>query len=165
MTLTYLSIDSVINRLNEVLGSGWSTSASTEFTPAGDAFIAKCELHLTATVDGVEKTAYGVGADKGKDLDKIAKTALAEAIKKAGHQLGIGLYLWDPEARKRAETKMKLAKSDSEATLKRAVFDLAKEKDADVSSAADVAKVFGVKPGELADKAVLTKILKGEGVL
>jgi len=166
-TLTYISIDATINRLNDVLGPNWSTYATTSVTELpNDAFLAVVELNLTATIDGVEKKAYGVGADKGKDVDKIAKTALAEALKKAGHQLGIALYLWDADGRKRAETRMKLDKNrDSEATLKRAVFDLAKAKNADVSTAADVAKVFGVKPGELSDKDVLVRILEGEGVL
>ena len=41
----------------------------------------------------------GVGADVSFDLDKAVKTALAEAIKKACHQYGIALELWEEERR------------------------------------------------------------------
>jgi hypothetical protein len=166
ITLTYIGIDATINRLNAVLGSNWSTSATTKFIPIDDgAFLAVCELELRATVDGVEKVAYGVGADKGKDSDKIAKTALAEAIKKAGHQYGIALYLWDPAARARAE-KLKALASGSEVALKREVVAIARERSGlDKPSAAEIAKVFGVKAGDLADKATLVKILTDEGLL
>lgn len=150
-----------------MLGPNWGiTRAQTELTPSGDGFVALSEIWLTAVVDGVTKDTYGVGADKGTDVDKIAKTALAEAIKKAGHQLGIALYLWDADGRARASRRMELDKNrDSEATLKRAVFGIAKEKDPSITTAAQVAKVFGVKPGELADKATLVRILEAEGVL
>jgi hypothetical protein len=166
ITLTYIGIDATINRLNAVLGSKWSTEASTNFIPLEDgAFLAVCELTLTATVDGAEKKAYGVGADKGKDADKIAKTALAEAIKKAGHQFGIALYLWDPAARVRAE-KLKELAGGSEVALKKEVFSIARERTGkDKPTAAEVAKVFGVKTGDLADKATLQKILTDEGLL
>jgi hypothetical protein len=166
LTLTYIDISATINRLNAVLGSNWSTSATTKFIPIDDgAFLAVCELELRARVDGNEKVAYGVGADKGKDSDKIAKTALAEAIKKAGHQLGIALYLWDPAARARAE-KLKALASGSEVALKREVVAIAKERTGkDKPTAAEIAAVFGVKAGDLADKATLQKILTDEGLL
>jgi hypothetical protein len=166
ITLTYIGIDATIKRLNEVLGSGWSTDAKTQFIPLDDGvFLAVCELNLTAVVDGKQKYAYGVGADKGKELDKIAKTALAEAIKKAGHQYGIALYLWDADARKRAE-KLKSLASGSEVALKKEVVAIAREKTGkDKPSAAEIAEVFGVNPGDLADKATLVKILTDEGLL
>lgn len=168
ITLTYIGIDATINRLNAVLGSWWSTEAKTQFTQVGgpdDGYLAVCELTLTATVDGTQKTAYGVGADKGKDCDKIAKTALAEAIKKAGHQFGIALYLWDPAARARAE-KLKNLAGGSEVALKREVVAIAKERTGkDKPTAAEIAEVFGVKAGDLSDKATLQKILTDEGLL
>lgn len=164
--LTYISIDGTINRLNSVLGAGWSTEAKTDFIPLDDgAFLAVCELTLFATVDGTDKRAYGVGADKGKDADKIAKTALAEAIKKAGHQLGIALYLWNAEARERAQKLKKLA-SGSAAALKGEVFAIARERTGlDKPTAAQVAACFDVKPGDLADTATLTSILTKEGLI
>ncbi|MEM2991059.1 MAG: Rad52/Rad22 family DNA repair protein [Halobacteria archaeon] len=51
----------------------------------------------------MDKVAVGVGADVDSDPDKAVKTALAEAIKKAGHQFGIALYLWDEKERQAVE--------------------------------------------------------------
>lgn len=101
------------------------------------------------------------------DPDMAMKTALAEAIKKAGHQLGIALYLWDETARERAEQRRALAKAtDSEATLKRAVFKLAQERlDRKPESAAEVASVFGVDVQAVTEKEGLLSILRAEGVL
>jgi hypothetical protein len=152
-----------------VLGAGWSIDRATtriEPTSSGQ-YMATVEIYLTAVVDGVPTTKFGVGAMVNKDPDMAIKTALAEAIKKAGHQLGIALYLWDADGRKRAERRMQLDKNrDSEATLKKAVFDLAKERLGNASpTGAQVAAAFGRKPGELADKAVLVEILESAGVL
>lgn len=163
--LTYLSIDATINRLNAVLGAGWSTEAKTSVTPLDGTFLAVCELTLKGTIDGTEKSAYGVGADKAGDVDKAAKTALAEALKKAGHQLGIGLYLWDADSRGAIEKKQKLAGA-STATLKQEVFKIAKSRIAkDSPTAKDIAELFGVAPGDLADDAKLRGILEAEGLL
>lgn len=164
--LTYLSIDSVINRLNEVLGVGWGTDADTRVTVIDGGYLAVCELTLKAVIDGSEKTAYGVGADTSKnDPDKAAKTALAEAIKKAGHSLGIGLYLWDADARGAIEKKQKL-QGASTTQLKQEVFKLAKERlPMDSPTAKDIAGLFGVEPGDLADDAELRGILQAEGLL
>lgn len=99
--LDYISVDATIRRLNEVLGASWSTSdLSTSLIPldggtSGGKFIATVALTLTA----LGKQAVGVGADVATDPDKAVKTALAEALKKAGHQFGIGLYLWQEEER------------------------------------------------------------------
>lgn len=166
ITLTYIGIDATIRRLNDVLGSDWSTAASTQFIDQGEGkYLAVCELTLTATVDGTQKSAYGVGADSGKDCDKIAKTALAEALKKAAHQFGVALYLWDPAGRKRAERAKSLA-SGSEAALKKEVFAIARERTGkDKPTAAEVAACFDVKAGDLSDKDTLTEILTKEGVL
>jgi len=163
--LTYISIDATINRLNSVLGSTWSTEAETSLTPLGETYLAKCELTLFATIDDERKSAYGVGAMVNKDPDMAAKTALAEAIKKAGHQLGIGLYLWDAEARDRVTKKSKLAGA-SAAALKQEVFKLAVAKTGkERPSAKDIAAVFGKTATDLADETTLIEILKGEGLL
>ncbi len=175
--LTYISIDATINRLNAVLGPNWSTSAATTLLPmpvydddgavTGSTNQAVCELTLTAVIDGTEKHAYGVGAMVNRDPDMATKTALAEAIKKAGHQLGIGLYLWNDEARERVTKKRKLA-TGSFAALKQAVFELAIEqtgKPKEALKAKDIAAWFGVTPGDLADEDVLKGILKKEGLL
>jgi hypothetical protein len=164
-TLTYISIDATINRLNEVLGPAWNTDATTTVEFVHGQYLAVCELKLMAQVDEIVKQAYGVGADKAPDPDKAAKTALAEAIKKAGHQLGIGLYLWDEDGRGRAENKMRLARA-STAALKSEVFSIAKEKLAKSNpSAAEIGELFGVAPGDLADEGTLRSILTKEGAL
>ena len=163
--LTYVSIDATINRLNEVLGPNWSTAAHTDVQFEGGKARAVTQLTLTATIDGVQKQAYGVGAMVNPDPDMAAKTALAEAIKKAGHQLGIGLYLWDEEARERTERRMKLANA-SDGQLKAAVYKLAIEKlGKPKPSQAEVAKLFDVKAGDLADGEVNRQILEREGLL
>lgn len=161
-TLTYLSIDATIRRLNEVLGPGWSTNATTDVQLLDNGkYLAVTQLTLSATIDGTSKGAYGVGAMVNGDPDMAAKTALAEAIKKAGHQLGIGLYLWDADSRERIERLRKI-EGMSEAALKTAVYKLAKEKlDKADPTAKDIAAHFGVKPGELTDGATLREILIG----
>lgn len=163
--LTYLSIDSVINRLNEVLGAGWSTEASTDLTVLDGQYLAKCELTLTADLDGTARKAYGVGAMVNRDPDMAAKTALAEAIKKAGHSLGVGLYLWDADTRAAIEKKQALTGA-STAALKNEVFKIAKSRLAqDKPSAKDIAELFAVQPGDLADDGKLREILVAEGLL
>lgn len=166
ITLTYIGIDATIRRLNEVLGSDWSTRGTSTLTDLGEGkFLATVELYLDATVDGKQKSAFGVGADSGKDVDKALKTALAEALKKAAHQYGVALYLWDPAGRKRAERAKSLA-SGSEAALKKEVFAIARERTGkDKPTAAEVAACFDVKAGDLSDKDTLTEILTKEGVL
>ena len=114
MQLTYISIDATLNRLNEVLGPNWSTRAHTDLRETTDrdgrtTYMAVCELHLEATIDGVVKTAYGVGAMVNPDVDMAAKSALAEATRKAGNVLGIGLSLWNKDKRESIERKMTLA--------------------------------------------------------
>ena len=107
----------------------------------------------------------GVGADVSFDPDKAVKTAQAEAFKKAAHQFGVALELWDEDHRANLEVQRRLA-SGSEAALKREVFRIAKERlDVDKPTAAQVAKLFGKKAGELADVEVLRAILTDEGLL
>lgn len=171
-----MAIDATIKRLNDVLGTSWSTDAKTTVervvTVVTDDngtreimnYFAFTELNLRATIDGTPKQAYGVGAMVNRDPDMAAKTALAEAIKKAGHQLGIALYLWDAETRAEIERKQKVG--TSVAAMKREVMAIAEKKlGKKPDKAADVAKVFNVKVGDLTDADVLRKILEAEGVL
>ncbi len=168
--LTYISIDQTIKRLNDVLGPGWDTRAISTITPeagrnGGTTYLAVCELHMDANVDGTTKTAYGVGAMKNPDPDMALKSALAEAIKKAGHQLGIGLHLWDKDTRERIERKMDLAKA-SDAKLKAAVYQIARDRlDKTKPTAAEVAKLFGKTTQEMVEPDVNREILKAEGLL
>jgi hypothetical protein len=130
-------------------------------------------VHLVeggAVVDGHltigDKTAYGVGAMKNSDIDMAVKSANSEAMKNAAKNgFGVGLELWDEEYRKTLDTRRQLA-SGSEAALKRAVMQLAREKTGlDRPGPKQVAEVFGRKTGELADADVLRSILEDEGLL
>lgn len=109
---TYIAIEKVINRFNSVLGAAWSLNVrSTDFAlipgqtygarnPKQAAY-AIVTVDITVHIGDLIITRSGVGGDNGAfdDADKLIKTALAEAIKKAGHQFGVGLYLWDEEER------------------------------------------------------------------
>ena len=166
-TLTYVDISATINRVNEVLGVNWSVVAptQTQLMPMDSGYLAKTELFVRAEIDGVEKTLYGVGAMVNRDPDMAMKTALAEAIKKAFHQAGVALYLWDPVARERVTKKSALANA-TPAKLKQEVMRLAKERlEKDKPTAKEVAGVFGVTAADLAEDSTIRQILEGEGLL
>lgn len=108
----YIPIEKHIARWNEVCGSSMSLEVKhQEFAPLpGMSFgtrnpkpaaYALVTVAITAELDGKVTTREGVGGDYGAadDVDKLVKTALAEAIKKAGNEFGIGLELWDEEER------------------------------------------------------------------
>lgn len=101
--LDYISIDATIRRLNDVLDLGWSFEIdTTQLLPMeGGKYLALVQgkILIPPTEGTSGKVASGVGSDIASDPDKAIKTALAEAIKKAGHQLGIGLYLWEESER------------------------------------------------------------------
>ena len=114
-TLTYLGIEHVIGRLNEIFGASYSTEI-IESKIQGDWAIVT--VRITYVDDqGNIRWKDGIGADlwtyvdrDGRtqaDMDKALKTAYAEGIKKAGHQLGVGLYLWDDDVRKEVESEMR----------------------------------------------------------
>lgn len=125
--LCYLDITSILARLDEVCGPNWSLNTEPNFPkvdtiykdnkPDGDN---KYSVHAVTSVvisifDWIEENGTwrhvmlssrsGVGGDnisttdvpKSEQIDKILKTAHAEAIKKAAHQFGIGRYLWDEQ--------------------------------------------------------------------
>lgn len=168
--LTYVSIDQTIKRLNEVLGPNWSTRALSTLTPetgnnGRPTYLAVCELHMECKVDGEFKTAYGVGAMKNPDPDMALKSALAEAIKKAAHQLGVGLHLWDKDTRAKIEKKMDLAKA-SDAKLKAAVYQIARDRlDKTKPTMAEVAELFGRKTADMQEPETNRAILQEEGLL
>lgn len=169
--LDYVSIDGYINRLLDVLGMDYDftvTQSHVALLPeAAKTSSGKLQYlaQVTAQLRIGETTRAGVGADISFDPDKAVKTAQAEALKKAAHQYGIALELWDEEHRE----SLKLARSaagGSEAALKKAVFDLAKKKlEKTKPTVAEVAALFEVEPGELSDKATLQRILEDQGVI
>lgn len=162
-TLTYISIDATLNHVNAILGPNWhiAPTSSTQLMPLEDGkYLAKCELHVRADIDGVTKYLYGVGAMVNGDPDMAMKTALAEAIKKAFHQTGVGLYLWDNDRATAVLAKSKLH-SLSENDLKKAVIALAEKKAGQKQTTpAAIAKAVGLKTGDLADREALIRVLE-----
>lgn len=153
--LDYISIDSTIRRLNEVLGVEWSTAfvAPPTLTDTGNGFLAVVALELSA----LNKSAVGIGADKAPDPDKALKTALAEALKKAGHQFGVGLYLWDEGERQVVARDRKAAGGDLGA-LKAQVFEIALDGGAK-PTAEGVAEFLNVPVTDLQNIDALKSIL------
>ena len=166
-TLTYLSIDATLNRINEVLGAKWSIVPPTKTTilpTSGDAFGAMTEVYVEAEIDGVVKKLYGVGAMTNRDPDMAAKTALAEAIKKAFHQAGVGLYLWDEDAR--GKVNQAKAAAESPAARMRVMKSVAAESlGIENPSKEQVATVFGLSEADLDDDAKRVAALTERGLM
>lgn len=167
-TLTYVDISATINRVNEVLGASWSVmpASSTQLMPLESGnYVAKTELFIEAEIDGIRKVLYGVGGMTNRDPDMAMKTALAEALKKAFHQAGVALYLWDAAARDRVTKKSELARAPI-SKLKKEVKRIALERlGKDEATAKEVAGVFGLKAADLAEDDTIRKILADEGLL
>lgn len=166
--LHYIDIPQTINRFNTVLGpGGWSIErGNTEVRESGDGkYLATCEVYIV--VPGALK--YGVGAMENRDPDMAAKTALAEAIKKAGHQLGIGLQLWDERERDLVDVIQDgpvdlLQGDEGMATLKTAVQQLAAIEGVSLN-ATSIAAYFGVSTDDLQDASTLHGILAEAGLV
>lgn len=110
-SLMYIDIAHTIERLNQVFKTDYSTEIlDTQFVQ--DFVFVKARVSYIGE-DGKLYYKDGIGADKlmAADPDKSLKTAYAEAIKKAAHQLGVALYLWDEGERKEIEQEQKAAKS------------------------------------------------------
>lgn len=165
--LTYIAIDATINRVNAVLGANWSVvpPTSTTLLPITDSegsiskYIAKCELFIEAEIDGVKKTLYGFGAMVNADPDMAGKTALAEAIKKAWHQAGVALYLWDPEARDRIAKKSKVAAGGMRAKKKALKDIVVRETGVEKPSLTEIADFFNTPAGDMDDEPTLDLLL------
>lgn len=178
----YISIDAVQNRLDEVLGPNWDLrviSSELRMLPRSEKTYGQAEKTAFTGVVVVEITAYlgpatkpsaitvtraGTGADLADDPDKVIKTALANAVKKAANGFGVGRYLWDEEERAAIDAEVR-AKHDVPA-LKRKVMDKALgeglEFPGDATShekATAVALHYGVEVTDLASAATLNEIL------
>jgi hypothetical protein len=192
---TYLAIEKVVGRWNEVLGSQWDlfidkvnfsmmpglTYGGRNPKPAAHALV---QVRIEAQMDGRTVSRSGVGGDFGAadDTDKLVKTALAEAIKKASNEFGIGLYLWDEEERALIESAAQqgmtgvvvaassapppvvapvvpAVDSDALTELKNKVADVAVLHGIERTGPA-IASHFGIAVEQLQDTAILMAILE-----
>lgn len=162
-TLDYISIETTIERfLAEAPNYSWTGRVVTISQNEKGQFVAVVEGNLE--VEG--KTGFGVGAMVNPDPDMAVKSANSEAFKNAAKNgFGTALELWHEEHRESLKVA-RAAAGGSEASLKKAVFDLAKKNLGKTKpTVADVAELFGVEPGELSDKDMLEKILQDQGVI
>jgi hypothetical protein len=186
----YLSIDTMMNRLDEVLGPNWTLAVQTvscapvdpDWKTYGKAnktgFLASVTVRISALINGgpppIHTVRDGVGADFADDPDKAIKTALANAIKKAANGFGVGRYLWDAE--ERAAIDEAQAAGNDTRQLKKAVAALYRSTLADegegspaqlfdAMSPADkleqLSLYFKVPKEDLASAETLNKILEG----
>lgn len=116
----YVSIDGYINRLNDILADAWHWSVNDvvfrDGPPTGRGkpqYLAVVNGTLTISLD--EKTIQrdGIGAGLNFDPDTAVKTAQAEALKKACHQYGIALYLWNEDERNFVDIQQSAVTNDS----------------------------------------------------
>lgn len=164
--LDYVAIDGYLGRLLDTLGLRYSAvlhptrlellPESMKTSTGKMQYLAVISLDLKIG----ESSRPGVGADVSFDPDKAVKTALAEAMKKACHQYGIALELWDEKHRDSLATDRALAAGDV-TTLKAAVFAKFKEAnaDADEITPARIADYFNVAVADLNNPAALKQIL------
>ena len=134
----YVAIDGYINRLNEVLGHAWAWQINTwqinDAAPTKSGkpqYMAVVQGTLTIILSDIgvvsvgddDEDAFlttqkamisrdGIGANINFDPDTAVKSAQAEALKKACHQYGIALYLWDAAERDFVELQRQAAKND-----------------------------------------------------
>jgi len=138
----YVAIDGYINRLNEVLGHAWAWQINDyQFYPDAapptkngkPQYLAIVQGTLTIILSDIGVISVdnddddsepflttqkalisrdGIGAGVNFDPDTAVKTAQAEALKKACHQYGIALYLWDVAEREFVELQRQASKND-----------------------------------------------------
>lgn len=164
--MDYVAIDGYINRWIEVFGGAYSF----EFVGPVSLILLGEDMktgsgkrqylaQVTAAIRVGDTVRMGVGADVSFDPDKAVKTAQAEAFKKASHQFGVALELWDEEHRGQVATDRALAAGD-EQTLKSEVTRRAKEGLGKTRvTAAEIADYFNVTAADLKDVATLKRIL------
>jgi hypothetical protein len=134
----YVAIDGYINRLNDVLGHAWAWQINNwqinEATPTKTGkmqYMAVVQGTLTIILSDIgvvsvgedDEDAFlttqkamisrdGIGANINFDPDTAVKSAQAEALKKACHQYGIALYLWDSAERDYVELQRQASQND-----------------------------------------------------
>lgn len=174
--LDYISIDTVLNRLNEVLEFEWEFHGqSTHLSPTvvtvkgqeKDGYLAVVTGHLVVHTSEGPRWTFGVGAHRDVDPDMAIKSALAEAEKKAAQRRGVGLYLWDEDAREELkEQRQAIKRKQADPTkldldeLKLAVYEKAVEQGLEEHSAEGLAEWYSVDVGDLQDEATLLELLE-----
>lgn len=134
----YVAINDYINRLNDVLAHAWAWQINSwqihdaNPTKSGKPqYMAVVQGTLTIILSDIgvvsigddDEDAFlttqkamisrdGIGAHINFDPDTAVKSAQAEALKKACHQYGIALYLWDVAERDFVELQRRAAKDD-----------------------------------------------------
>ena len=104
VSLTYIPVSEVINRLNKVLGvDKWDFFVSSCERDAHDPEFITARVRICWNVDGSDSAVYkeAIGGQKIKrnkkgeivDLGDDFKGAVSDALKKAAQMLGVGLYL------------------------------------------------------------------------
>jgi len=162
-TLDYVAIETTIERfLEDAPEYSWDGRVVMVSQNDKGSYVAVVEGRLTA----LGKSGFGVGAMVNPDVDMAVKSANSEAFKNAAKNgFGVALELWSEEHREALKVA-RTAAGGSEAALKKSVFDLAKQQLGKAKpTVAEVAKNFGVEPGDLADKETLQRILTEAGVL
>lgn len=159
----YVSIDGYINRLNDVLGAMWSWNindwklypdAAPHTSTGKPQYLAVVQGTLTIILSdigvvsvGIDEDSFlttqraqvsrdGIGSNINFDPDTAVKSAQAEALKKACHQFGIALYLWQ-EAERDFVALQKAAKTNDIALKSLAVAYTQRVKEMDPATMPD----------------------------
>jgi hypothetical protein len=168
-SMMYLRNEGTIRWLNKHLGLGWSWEITNEMFQQhpeltgkeGDSnrkvqWLSVVSGQLTIAdpeTDGALVTRAGVGAGINFDPDTAVKTALAEALKKASNQFGIGLYLWQPEMIARVEILQGAAAGRQAYLVDYAI-------NAGVEAVPEsIAGYYGVTPKDMKDDAIVTSLI------
>lgn len=173
--LDYVGWDSVVRRLNDVVGLDWSLQIKqasvvlTDQTTKGGKPLYMAQVMVELALmrgtgplvgNGPDATRRGgVGAALMADPDDALKTAQAEALKKASNQYGMALELWTEEGRE-IVAKGRAASSGDIGAMKALVFEKALMEGAE-PTAESVAKTLGITLEELQDAETLAAILAG----
>lgn len=166
----YVAIDGYINRLNDVLGHAWAWqvnsweikdaaptksgkpqymavvqgSLSIYLSDVGVISLGGDDDDAFLTTQKAMVTRDGIGANINFDPDTAVKSAQAEALKKACHQFGIALYLWDAAERDFVELQRQASKND--VALKKLVV-------------AYTQRVLELDPGTMPEKEQMQEVL------
>lgn len=167
LKLDYIDIATTINRFLDEMGLDWEwTITKTELIDAdkndrrgNKLWIGLVEGAITVHDDGNIITRSGVGAGESSDPDMAVKTAMAEALKKAGHTFGVGLYLWDEGERDAVGAYRDAMASNSVPALKKLVAKLAQDQGIESVTKENLAGFFNVTEADLDNPDVLRKIL------